>query len=353
LPPSDRGPAGFGQAEIAHDADAHFTRMAVPGALANLEISMLETHLVGQMDIETLRIFVRVARRGSFAVVARDCGTDPSSISRAIGALEDELQVRLLQRSTRRMTLTEAGENYLARVEPLLDELDQARDDVLLASAKPIGTIRLTASVAFGRKCIAPLLPKLRDTFPELGIDFVVSDSNLDLISESIDLAVRLGPGRDSTLIGVKLANTRYRVYASPAYLTNARQQKRALTIPADLAMHRCLLLDLPEYRSRWLFRDSRGAVSEIAVHGDVVISSPLVLLTCAVEGMGPALFADWMVKEELANGALVELFPEYAVTATDFETGVWLLYPSRSYLPRKVRVVIDFLRQQFGHAAI
>jgi DNA-binding transcriptional LysR family regulator len=305
------------------------------------------------MDIETLRIFVRVARRGSFAIVARDCDTDPSSISRAIGALEDELQVRLLQRSTRRMTLTEAGEKYLARVEPLLEELDQARDDARLASAQPIGTIRLTASVAFGQKCIAPLLPKLREAFPDLGIDFVLTDTNLDLISESIDLAVRLAPSRDSALIGVKLTDTRYRVCASPAYVANARQQQRQLGIPADLAAHRCLLLDLPDYRSQWLFRDAGGAVSEVAVGGDIVISSPLVLLSCATEGMGPALLADWMVRDELANGKLVELFPDHAVTATDFETAAWLLYPSRRYLPRKVRVVIDFLRQKFGQSAI
>jgi DNA-binding transcriptional LysR family regulator len=305
------------------------------------------------MDIETLRIFVRVARRGSFAVVARDCGTDPSSISRAISALEDELQVRLLQRSTRRMTLTEAGVKYLARVEPLLEELDQAKDDVLVTSAQPIGTIRVTASVSFGQKCIAPLLPRLREEFPDLGIELVLTDANLDLVSEGIDLAVRLGPSPDSTLIGVKLADTKYRVCASPTYLANARQQKRSLKIPADLSAHRCLLLNLPDYRSRWLFRNSDGALNEVAVDGDVLISSPLVLLTCAVNGMGPALLADWMIKDELASGALVELLPEYEVTATDFETAAWLLYPSRTYLPRKVRVMIDFLRQAFGQSAI
>ena len=305
------------------------------------------------MDIETLRIFVRVARRGSFAVVARDCDTDPSSISRAIAALEDELQVRLLQRSTRRMTLTEAGAKYLARLAPLLEELDQARDDALVASAKPIGTIRLTASVAFGQKCIATLLPKLRNAFPDLGVDLVLTDSNLDLVSEGIDLAVRLGPSRDSALIGVKLVETRYHVCASPIYLARSRQEKRSLAKPADLSAHRCLLLNLPDYRSRWLFRDSLGTMSEIAVDGDVLISSPLVLLTCALEGMGPALLADWMVKDELIKGKLVDLFPEHAVAATDFETAAWLLYPSRTYLPRKVRVVIDFLRQQFGQSAI
>ena len=110
-------------------------------------------HFIIDLDIESLRLFVQVARRGSFAVVARDRGTDPSSVSRTIASLEDELRVRLLQRSTRRMTLTEAGANYLARIEPLLEELDQARDEALAVSARPIGTIRLTASVAFGQKC--------------------------------------------------------------------------------------------------------------------------------------------------------------------------------------------------------
>jgi DNA-binding transcriptional LysR family regulator len=305
------------------------------------------------MDIETLRIFVRVARRGSFAVVARDCGTDPSSISRTIAALEDELQVRLLQRSTRRMTLTEAGGKYLARLEPLLEELDQARDDALTASAKPIGTIRTTASFAFGQKRIVPLLPKLREAFPDLGIDLALTDANLDLVSEGIDLAVRLGPSRDSALIGVKLTDTRYRVCASPAYLAKASEQKRPLTAPADLAAHRCLLLSLPEFRSRWLFRGASGTVSEIAVNGDILISNPLALFTCAIEGMGPALLVDWLIRDELAKGTLVDAFPDYEVTATDFETAAWLLYPSRSYLPRKVRVTIDFLRQEFGQSAI
>lgn len=305
------------------------------------------------MDIETLRIFVRVARRGSFAVVARDRDTDPSSISRAVAALEDELQVRLLQRSTRRMTLTEAGAKYLARLEPLLEELDQARDDALLVSAQPIGTIRLTASVAFGQKCIAPLLPKLRRVFPDLGVDLVLSDTNLDLVSEGIDLAVRLGPSRDSALIGIKLVDTRYRVCASPSYLTKARQEGLPLRTPADLAAHRCLRLNLPDYRSRWQFRDSTGAINEVAVDGDVLISSPLVLLTCAVRGMGPALLADWMAGDEIAEGELVDLFPGHAVTATDFETAAWLLYPSRTYLPRKVRVAIDFLREQFDESVV
>ena len=319
--------------------ELHFGKLAICRIL----------HFMTRMDIDTLRTFVQVARRGSFAVVARDRGTDPSSVSRTIASLEDELRVRLLQRSTRRMTLTEAGAKYLARVEPLLEELDQARDEALAISARPIGTIRLTASVAFGQKCIAPLLPKLRAAFPDLGVDLFLTDANLDLVSEGVDLAIRLGPSRDSALIGVKLLDTRYRVCVSPAYLENCRQQKRPLKMLADLAAHSCLLLNLPDYRSRWLFRDASGKITPVAVRGDVLISSPLVLLTCALDGMGPALLADWLAKEALSGGKLIDPFPDYAVTATNFETAAWLLYPSRTYLPTKVRIVIDFLRKEFG----
>ena len=125
-----------------------------------------------RMDIETLRIFGDVARRGSFAVVARDRNTDPSSVSRTIASLEDELHVRLFQRSTRRMTLTEAGAKYLARIKPLIEEIDHARDEALAISVRPIGTLRLTASIAFGYKCIAPISRKCVRHFPNCGSNF-------------------------------------------------------------------------------------------------------------------------------------------------------------------------------------
>jgi DNA-binding transcriptional LysR family regulator len=129
-------------------------------------------------------------------------------------------------------------------------------------------------------------------------------------------------------------------------YLKNSRNLKRPLKAPADLAAHNCLLLSLPDHRSRWLFRDAGGTITPISVHGDVLISNPLVLLTCALDGMGPALLADWLSDEALADGSLIDPFPDYTVSATNFETAAWLLYPSRTYLPTKVRIVIDFLRE-------
>lgn len=267
------------------------------------------------MDIESLRIFVEVIRRGSFAAVARDRNLDPSSISRVVAALEDELGTRLLQRSTRRMGLTEAGSLFVGRIEALVNELDHARDEALAAGAGPVGTLRLTATVAFGHQCLLPLLPSFRALFPTLKLELLLTDAYLDLVSERVDLAIRLSARLDTSLIGVKLFDTRYRVCVSPEYLA-----RHPLRMPEDLSNHQCILFTLPEFRLRWLFRDRTGRVTEVPIDGEVMISS--------------------------AQGRRIDPYPSYHVTATDFETAAWLLYPSRAYLPNKVRVMVEFLKQ-------
>ncbi|YAF94562.1 MAG: LysR substrate-binding domain-containing protein [Nodularia sp. CChRGM 3473] len=296
------------------------------------------------MDLNNLRIFIEVARSGSFAAVARNRNIDPSSVSRAIAALEHELGLRLFQRSTRRIALSEAGNLYFGRIEALVDELDHARDEALAVSASPVGTLRLTASVAFGHQCIVPLLPEFRALFPDLKLELLLSDTILDLVSERIDLAVRLGLSIDIGMFGIKLFNTRYRVCVSPTYL----KQAQPLHVPDDLRNHKCLLFTLPNFQSRWLFRDRDGMVNEVPIDGDVVISNALTLRDCAIAGMGPVLLANWLIDKDITQGQLIDVFPNYYVTATDFETAVWLLYPSRVYLPNKVRTMVDFLRRKY-----
>ncbi|MCU0684288.1 MAG: LysR family transcriptional regulator [Polyangiaceae bacterium] len=298
------------------------------------------------MDLETLRLFVEVAQRGSFSAVARARDLDPSSVSRSVGALEAELAVRLFQRSTRAMVLTEAGRLYLARTAPLLEALDRAREEAASTRADPVGSLRLTASIAFGQTCLVPLLPSLRAAFPRLKLELVLTDRTVDLVAENIDLAIRLGPSFRADVIGVKLFATRYRVVASPAYLRREGLVKSL----ADLSRRRCLLFDLPDFRSRWLFRRS-GKVVEVPVNGDLVISSVLALRSAALEGLGPCLLADWLIRDDLIAGTLVEILAEHDVTATTFDTAAFLLYPSRDYLPRKVRATADFLRQHLARA--
>ena len=294
-----------------------------------------------------MRIFVEVAHRGSFAAVARDRNVDPSSVSRAVALLEDEVGARLFQRSTRRLMLTEAGEIYLARIALLVDELDHARDEIRGVSAGPTGTLRLTTSVAFGYTCLVPLLPEFRERYPGVKLELMLTDAVLDLVAERVDLAIRLSRRFDADFIATKLLDTQYRVCASPEYLN----KNKAPATPVELQFHKCLLFPLPDFRSRWLFKNKQGAVEEVAVNGDVSILNALALRACALSGMGPVLLSNWLIDEDIAQGKLIDLFPDYRVSANEFYSAIWLGYPSRAHLPNKVRVMIDFLKQHLGNS--
>lgn len=297
------------------------------------------------MDVKDLALFREVARRGSFAAVARDWASDPSSVSRVIAALEAELGFRLFQRTTRKLALTEAGEIYLRRVEVISGELERARDDALAVTSGPVGTLRMTATVAFGQRLLIPLVPKFRAAYPNVALDFLLTDTNLDLVAERIDLALRLGPSIAGDYVVSKLVDTAYRVVASPAYL----KAKGEPAHPVDLAGHDCLLFAPPQLRARWLFRSPNGALCEVPLKGMIAATGALALLDLALAGQGPALLADRLVDDDIRAGRLVDLFPDYEATPTTFGTAVWLIYPSRSFLPRKVRAMIDFLRTEVG----
>lgn len=289
-----------------------------------------------------LQIFVEVVRQGNFAAVARDRGLDPSSVSRTIKGLEQELGVRLFQRTTRRLSPTESGTAYFERIEPLVEEMQQAIDVAIDMSGQPKGTLRVTASVPFGQKCIVPLLPEFGTMYPDLTVDLQLTDAVVDLFSERIDLAIRLGLLADSTLIAQRLMRTYYRVCASPQYL----QQRGYPKNPSDIEHHNCLLFPLAGFRSRWIFRDQQGNISEVPVHGRTIISNAIALEQCAIAGMGLTLLPNWLVDEDLQAGTLINVFPNHEVTATDFNTAAWLVYPSRAYVPLKVRVFIEFLKR-------
>ncbi|KIC46229.1 LysR family transcriptional regulator [Tateyamaria sp. ANG-S1] len=292
------------------------------------------------MDTVALRTLQLVVRHQSFAAVARVLDVDPSSVSRTVAGLEAQLGLRLFQRSTRQLTLTEAGALYLDRIGPLLDDLDLARDAAAEISAQPSGHVRLTASVAFGQEVLVPQLAALRRALPEIVLELTLSDQTVDLVAGQIDLAIRLAPAPKGDLISARLMSTRYRVVAAPSYL----QAHGATAAPEGLADRPCLRMTLPEYRTEWRFRQG-SAETVVGVDGPLLISNALALRAAAREGLGPALLADWMTDGDLERGTLVDLFPEHEVTATTFDTGAWLLYPSRAYLPTKVRAVIDFLR--------
>jgi DNA-binding transcriptional LysR family regulator len=294
------------------------------------------------MDVSVLQMFVEVMRQGSFAAVARDRNIDPSSVSRTIAGLEKELGIRLFQRTTRQLSPTEAGTTYFERIEPLVEELKQASAMAMDVSDQPKGELRVTASTAFGLKCIVPILPGFEALYPDLTVNLLLTDTVVDLLAERIDLAVRLGPMADSTLIAQRLMPVHYRVCASPDYLQQWGQPQH----PRDIEHHSCLLFPMAGFRNRWLFRDQGGATDEVPVRGRTIISNATALQQCAIAGMGLALLPHWLVDDDIQTGTLTNVFSDYDVTATDFNTAAWLVYPSRAYVPLKVRAFMDFLKQ-------
>lgn len=293
------------------------------------------------MSLPDVRLLLEIARFGSFAQVARTRDVDPAWISRKVAEIEGQLGFRLFQRTTRRLSLTEAGDIYLRQTEAIIDAHDRARDDALSISQGAKGRLRMTATVAFAQKVLVPLIPQFRALHPGVELELLPDDGNLDMVGARIDLALRLGPGVAGDFVVSKLCDTQYRLCASPDYLARHGRPDR----PEALAAHQCLRFTLPGLRDEWRFRDQTGAEQAVAIGGPISASGALALHGLALAGMGPVLLAGWLVDDDIAAGRLIDLFPDREVTPTTFETAIWMLYPSRSYLPRKVRAMIDFLR--------
>lgn len=300
------------------------------------------------MEIDSVRVFVDVMKQGSFAAVARQRQVDPSSISRSIANLESELGFRLFQRTTRRLSPTEAADEYFTRVEALIGEFDLASEAALDLVSLPTGTLRVTACTSFGQRVLAPVLPELRSRYPDLTIDLHLVDHAVDMVEEKIDLAVRFGNRPEGNFIVSRLVPRHFRVCASPDYLDQHGRPKE----PRELESRDCLLFSFPGYRSAWKFRRKGEAEFSVPVAGHLLVSHGVTMTKCTVAGLGPALLPDWLCAKEIAANELVDLFPEYECTATDFDTSAWLVYPSRSYVPVKLRVFIDFLREKVEEPA-
>lgn len=294
------------------------------------------------MDTQHLQTFIDVANLGSFAAAARARDLAPSQVTRSVALLEAELGARLIHRTTRKLTLTEAGRAYFDRIRPVMSELEAAAEEVRSSTGAIGGTVRISASVAYGQTVLVPLLPELHALHPGLTVELLLADAVVDLAADRIDLAVRLAPAVDDRLVGLSLASARYRVCASPAYL----QVHGTVEVPSDLAACACPRFALPGYRSQWHFRGRNGAVETVHVGGWLIVSTALALHRAALDGLGPTLLPQWLIEPDLVAGRLVDLFPDHEATASNFDSQVWLLYVSRQHLPRRVRAVVDFLKR-------
>jgi len=283
--------------------------------------------------------FVNVATRGSLSAAARAEGVTPAIIGRRLDALESRLAVRLMIRTTRKLTLTFEGQAFLEDCQKLLTDLANAEAAVSLGSVRASGQLRVSAPAGFGRQHVAPLVGDFMKANPEVRVNLDLSDRLVDLINENIDCAIRIGELTDSSLVSVRLGEMRRMVVASPAYLV-AHGVPRT---PADLAGHNCLSLG---QQRGWVFRDpENAAVETVKVSGNFECNDGAVLHEWALAGRGLAWRSLWEVGRDLKEGRLTSVLDAWQAPPM----GIYAVFPQRRHLPLRVRLFIDLLKDNYG----
>ena len=288
-----------------------------------------------------MAVFAKVVESASFVAAARHFDMSPAMVSKHIHTLEERLGVRLLNRTTRRVSATEVGQNYYERCLRILNELDDAERAAGDLQAAPRGLLRVTTSVSFGSHQLAPAIADYLLAYPDVSIDLSLHDNYVDLLEERIDLAIRLGQLSDSSLIAKKLYAVEMVLCASPAYLAaHGTPQK-----PRDLVKHNCLIYTYAAPRA-WTFTDPNSKAEVIRISGRLLANSGDPLLALALKDTGILLGPDYLVANDLSAGRLVRLLPDYKTQ----ETPVYAVYPHSHFLSAKTRTFIDFLAARFAH---
>ena len=299
--------------------------------------------------LKALETFVSVATRGSLTAAAQAEGVAPALMGRRIDALEEHLGVKLLVRTTRRITLTHEGSAFLDDCQRLLTDLANAEASVSAGGMKASGHLRITAPAGFGRRHVAPLVPRFQALHPDVTVSLNLSDRVVDLAGEGYDCAVRVGDLPDSSLVSVRLADNRRLCVATPQYL----QRRGVPQHPSDLARHDCLTLSSDASQTRgWAFRVPQPDGSTEVVHlkpgGPLDCSDGQVLHDWCLGGWGIAWRSTWEVEAEIAAGRLVAVLEDFAAPPN----GIYLVFPQRKHLPLRVRLWLEYLRHHYAQPA-
>ena len=289
--------------------------------------------------LKQIEAFVSAATRGSLSAAARMAGVTPAIIGRRLDALEERLGVKLVLRTTRKLTITFEGQAFLEDCQKVLNDMANAEAAVSLGGVRASGQLRVSAPSGFGRRHVAPLIGEFMLANPEVAVSLDLSDRLVDLLNENIDCAIRIGELTDSSLVSVRLGEMRRMVVASPAYLV-AHGVPRA---PADLATHNCLSLG---QQRGWTFRDpDSGAVDTIKVAGKFECNDGAVLHEWALAGRGLAWRSLWEVGQDLKEGTLTSVLDAWQAPPM----GIHAVFPQRRHLPLRVRLFIDLLKETYG----
>ena len=290
-----------------------------------------------------IEAFVKVVETGSFARAAERLGVSVSSVSRHVTDLEAHLNARLLNRTTRRLSLTEIGRAFHERCVQLLADLEEAEESAGEGAVVPRGTLRLTCGVTFGERYLAPAIAEFMARYPQMRFDTELSDRVVDLVEEGFDAAVRIGAVGGQNLVARKVGTTRLVCCAAPSYLAQHGEPRA----PEDLATHACLLYAYAPQIGLWPFRDPDGGERNVRVAGPAHSNNGRFLDSLAVAGVGISYEPDFIVGPDVKAGRLVQILRAFAPPAA----GIHVVYPSRRHLSAKVRAFTDFLTQRFTGA--
>ena len=296
-------------------------------------------------QFKQLSTFVSIATRGSLTSAAKAEGIAPAMIGRRLDALEDRLGVKLLLRTTRKVSLTPEGASFLEDCQRLLADLTQAESAVSAGSVKASGHLRVTAPAGFGRRYLSPLIPVFMQQHPSVNVSIELSDRVVDLMNEPFDCAVRIGELVDSSLVAVRLADNQRVIVGSPNYLKRAGTPKSL----ADLDRHNCLTLGNTGFGNTGAQRGwTLSTAGETTVHkvsGTMECNDGTALHDWALTGHGLAWRSWWEVGAEVQAGKLITVMDDFAAPAN----GIYAVFPARKHLPLRVRVWVDFLKEQFA----
>ncbi len=290
------------------------------------------------MNVEHLKLFIRIAALNNISLAGKELGLSPAVSSAHINKLENSLGVKLIYRTTRKVSLTQEGKAFLPHAEEVITSIDLAKSSVGVGSVAPQGTIRIAAPASFGRMHLTPALTNFIKRYSDLKVDLKLSDSVIDMVEGGFDVAIRNAALNDSSLVARKLANDKRVVCASPSYIAEYGQPKT----PQSLQEHQCIHLSGTE---SWSFKTQQGNVKP---NGQVVFQADNgeSIRDACINGVGLTVCSVWCAYKNLINGQLVQVLKEYPLVS---ETAIWAVYPSSRLLAPKVRCFIDYMLEYFG----
>lgn len=297
---------------------------------------------MGQLDLNAARVLVRVVQAGSFRAAATQLGIPKTSVSRKVAELEEYLGAQLLRRTTRKLALTDAGAAFVEQAEGAIARIESAENAVSEQQREPRGRLRVTATVTIGQMLLAPVLAEFLDAYPAVEVTLHLTDRHVDLVGERFDVALRIGPLADSSLVALRVASSGLKLYASPRYL---EKHGTPLT-PADLATHNCLLFARTGSPARGTWPLGKGKrVREVSVAGRLVADDWGVLREAAVRGVGIARLPAAHVREAVRKRALVSVLDGYAPP----DVPLHLVYFGGRHLPPRTRAFVEFARPRLA----